>query len=57
MEVITQYLQASALALGAIWNVIMAYEAYPKVWRVVFSALVALLLAIMACNKAFPFYG
>jgi len=57
MEVITQYLQATVLALAAIWNAIMAYEAYPKVWRVVFSALVALLLTIMAFNKAFSLYG
>lgn len=57
MDAITQYLQAAVLALGAIWNAIMAYEAYPKVWKVVFSALVALLLSITAFNKAFPFYG
>lgn len=57
MEVISQYLQAAALALGAIWNAIMAYEAYPKVWRVIFSTLVALLLSIMAFNKVFPLHG
>lgn len=57
MEAITQHLLAAALALGAIWNAILAYEAYPKVWKVVLSALVALLLAVMAWNKEFPFYG
>lgn len=57
MEVITQYLQATALALSAIWNAIMAYEAYPKVWRALFSGLVALLLFIMAFYKAFPLHG
>lgn len=57
MEVTTQYLQTAALALAAIWNAIMAYDAYPKVWKAILSALVALLLAVLAWNKAFPFYG
>jgi hypothetical protein len=57
MEAITQYLQVVALVLDAIWNVIMACEAYPKVWRVVLSTLVAILLTAMAWNKAFPYYG
>jgi hypothetical protein len=57
MEEITQYLQVAAFALGAIWNAIMAHEAYPKVWRVVFSMLVSLFLTIMAFEKVFSFYG
>lgn len=57
IDAITQYLQAIALALVALWNTIMAYEAYPKIWRVLLSSLVALLLIAMAWTKAFPNYG
>lgn len=54
MDAMTQYLQAAAFLLGAIWNAIMAYEAYPKVWKTLLSALVALLLLVMAFGKLFP---
>jgi hypothetical protein len=57
MDTTTQYLQAAALALGAIWNAIMAYDAYPRIWKVGLSGIVALLLAVMAWTKVFPFYG
>ena len=39
---------AAGLALGAIYSAILAYEAYPKNWKVAASALAALALAALA---------
>lgn len=56
LESTTQYLQAVALALAAIWNGILAYEARPKVWKVVLSTLTAAFLAVMAWHKTWPIF-
>jgi hypothetical protein len=45
---LTAYLVAAGLAVGAIYSAILAYEAYPKGWKVVASALSALALAALA---------
>jgi cyanate permease len=42
------YLVAAGLALGAIYSAIVAYEAYPKGWKVAASALAALALGALA---------
>jgi hypothetical protein len=50
------YLQAVALALGAIYNGMLAFEAYPTIWKVALSTLTALFLAVMAWHKLWPLF-
>lgn len=54
MTTTTAVLQALALFLSAVWSAIQAYEARPKVWRVLLSALVAVFLAVLAWNRLAP---
>jgi len=41
------YLVAAGLALGAIHSAILAYEAYPRGWKVAAAALIALTLGAL----------
>ena len=50
-DAITLYLQTVAMALAAVWNGILAYEAWGKPWRVMASAATALLLIGYAIYK------
>lgn len=56
IETVTAYTQAVAMALGAVWNGILAYEAHPKIWRVMLSAATAVLLIVMAWRRLSPFF-
>jgi hypothetical protein len=50
------YLQVASLALLAIYNGIMAYEARPKTGRVILSALTAAFLAGLAWHRVWPIF-
>jgi len=41
------YLVAAGLALGSIYSAILAYEAYPRGWKVAAAALIALTLGAL----------
>ena len=47
-EQFNAYLVSGGLVLGALYSAIRAYEAWPKVWKVVALALTALALAALA---------
>jgi hypothetical protein len=47
-EQFNAYLVSGGLVLGALYSAIRAYEAWPKVWKVVILALTALALAALA---------
>jgi hypothetical protein len=47
-EQFNTYLASGGLVLGALYIAILAYEARPKVWKVVALALIALVLAALA---------
>jgi hypothetical protein len=56
LETATQYLQAIALGVFAIYNALLAYEAWPKIWKVALSGLTSLILAVMAWHRLWPIF-
>jgi hypothetical protein len=56
LEIATQYLQAAALAVTAVYNALLTWGAYPKIWKVILAGLTTALLAVAAWHRLWPLF-